>query len=865
MTSPSSSPFWASLTTITTLAAVATFATAQASPRSLPGAERLSTLRTPSAVTWNSSVMTDAPDGSRTYVSKGRDAEGKYTELVFTETDQAYAGMLWIAGSGRWTAHGRAGFPAEFRRAAATGAVPCPGGIPASPEVEFLHELHDGGVAGSANGVCIDAETVDVLVVYTTCALEQYASNQLPPIPDPADALPVLKAECANAIAQMNTMFDESKISTPERVRHMRLVSIQPLTNIPGLIECSAAGGWVPDPANPIYGCNQLEDLEAGTPSIWCHEEDEFAADLGDISNPESPRFGGLVAQYRDMWRADFVVMLRVSNPAGPGGVGALKAQNSGCNSSSGFCVVNVNGAGGMIHEMGHNFGCCHEPGQGGAFTCSMFPYSFGHRFIVPDGTTFPLNVGTAMCYPPNDQVPRFSNPEVLWPPNDPAAQPTGTVQTQFSYWSDNARTIRETFDDVRCYRCADEPPPPVASGPVVCFGSDSHGQSTPPDDLIACTEVAAGGWHTLALETDGTVRAWGAGLTDTGPGSSGVERGQSIVPTNLTDPNHQGQTLGSCRDIAAGREHSVALRLRAQDDPLDGTVIVWGSNDYGQTDVPMDLGSCSQIAAGYFHTVALRRDGVVRAWGAGESPIIGQYPQTGQSAVPATLGTCHQVAAGAFHSMALQGFESGAGGLLVAWGAGLVSETSGGYYGFNWGQALSPVEFPPARYLDVVGGKYHTVAIKPDGTVRAWGAGTTSGGPSPRYGQSIVPPALGVATNIAAGGFHSLAIKANENLAAWGAGTTDTGVAPHFGQSIVPPGVDWIEVAAGEYHSAAIRQVGALVPCPGDFNQDGRRDGLDLTTMISAWGTPDGDCTGDGTTDGTDMTLLLSGWGFCQ
>ncbi len=51
---------------------------------------------------------------------------------------------------------------------------------------------------------------------------------------------------------------------------------------------------------------------------------------------------------------------------------------------------------------------------------------------------------------------------------------------------------------------------------------------------------------------------------------------------------------------------------------------------------------------------------------------------------------------------------------------------------------------------------------------------------------------------------------------------------------------------------------------CPADFNNDGLRDGLDMTVILSNWGGAGGDVNGDGTTDGLDMTVLLSGWGTC-
>ena len=52
--------------------------------------------------------------------------------------------------------------------------------------------------------------------------------------------------------------------------------------------------------------------------------------------------------------------------------------------------------------------------------------------------------------------------------------------------------------------------------------------------------------------------------------------------------------------------------------------------------------------------------------------------------------------------------------------------------------------------------------------------------------------------------------------------------------------------------------------PCLGDFNGDGVRNGADLATLLSAWGTAGGDINGDGTTNGADLAVLLSGWGTC-
>lgn len=50
----------------------------------------------------------------------------------------------------------------------------------------------------------------------------------------------------------------------------------------------------------------------------------------------------------------------------------------------------------------------------------------------------------------------------------------------------------------------------------------------------------------------------------------------------------------------------------------------------------------------------------------------------------------------------------------------------------------------------------------------------------------------------------------------------------------------------------------------PADINGDGAVNGLDLTILLSSWGTsgPSGDVDGNGTVNGTDLAIVLAGWG---
>ena len=98
-----------------------------------------------------------------------------------------------------------------------------------------------------------------------------------------------------------------------------------------------------------------------------------------------------------------------------------------------------------------------------------------------------------------------------------------------------------------------------------------------------------------------------------------------------------------------------------------DGTVIAWGLNNVGQTNVPAGLSNVTAIATDYIHSLALKNDGTVVSWGVNWD---------GQTNVPAGLSNVVAVAAGGIkgsHSLALK-----SDGTVVSWGAGLTNVPAG-------------------------------------------------------------------------------------------------------------------------------------------------------------------------------------------
>jgi alpha-tubulin suppressor-like RCC1 family protein len=138
---------------------------------------------------------------------------------------------------------------------------------------------------------------------------------------------------------------------------------------------------------------------------------------------------------------------------------------------------------------------------------------------------------------------------------------------------------------------------------------------------------IAAGGNHSLALRSDGTVVAWGEN-TD----GQGSYVGQSTVPTDLNN----------VVAIAAGEYHSLAVKA-------DGTVAGWGDDSQNQLSPLSSLTDAVGVSGGGAHSLVLKTDGTVFACGGNQS---------GQCNIPATVSNVLAIAAGDSHSVLLLGAQ---------------------------------------------------------------------------------------------------------------------------------------------------------------------------------------------------------------
>ena len=151
------------------------------------------------------------------------------------------------------------------------------------------------------------------------------------------------------------------------------------------------------------------------------------------------------------------------------------------------------------------------------------------------------------------------------------------------------------------------------------------------------------------------------------------------------------------------------------------------------------------------------------------------------------------------------------------------------------------------------------TIALRADGSVRAWG-GSSSGNPL------LTPPAW-LPPVISLGGRTSTVAAVTGTFPDCdGNGVSDpvdlvSGTLVDCDGNLVP---DVCDLAAG---AADVNGNGAPDVCDlvrGDLNLDGVVDGADLALLLGTWGTndPASDLGGDGVVGGADLGVLLSNWG---
>jgi len=390
----------------------------------------------------------------------------------------------------------------------------------------------------------------------------------------------------------------------------------------------------------------------------------------------------------------------------------------------------------------------------------------------------------------------------------------------------------------------------------------------------------SAGGNHTVILRTDGTLWAWGSNLWgQLGDGTGGGFSGGNVAPEIQPAPRGSVSALwgqigggdGGFSDandrstpfevkpgarwkyVSAGDIHTAAIGE-------DGTLWIWGANGHGQlgdgaakfhyfdpdfpeyggfyvfenSNTPSRLQpgtTWKSVSAGVVHTVAVRTDGTLWAWGSnwpggqlGTGAVEFRYFDPGspeQGGFYAPIDSCtpvqiqpgtrwRSVSAGALHTMGIRD-----DGTLWAWGANSHGQLGDG----TTIHRNTPVQIQPGttwRYVSA--GSVHTMGIRDDGTLWTWGCNEYGRlGVAVEYTATPMQVQPGTTwIDVSATAEHTAAIQANGSLWTWGSNRYGrTGLGVTTGATLIPAqvlrGSVWVSVSAGREYTVGIRTDGSL------------------------------------------------------
>ena len=317
---------------------------------------------------------------------------------------------------------------------------------------------------------------------------------------------------------------------------------------------------------------------------------------------------------------------------------------------------------------------------------------------------------------------------------------------------------------------------------------------------LTNWSDIKGGNVHTIAIKKDGTLWTLGGnGYGQLGQNTAGVSRSSPVQVGALT----------TWSKISSGNLHSLATKI-------DGTLWLWGNNNYGQLgqNNRNDLSSPTQVGAGTTWsdiagcqnlTIATKTDGTLWLWGFNAYGQLGQNNRTNRSS-PVQVGslTTWSKVAGSFHTLSIK-----TDGTLWSWGRNTV-----GQLGQNDVDARSsPVQVGAlTTWLSIKTGDYHTLATRTDGSLWSWGKnnGGQLGQSNRTYKSS--PTQVGSLTtwlSAVGGKYHTVATKTDGSLWAWGYNAEGSlgqnNIISRSSPVQVGSGTTWLNIASGAYHSLAI------------------------------------------------------------
>lgn len=345
-----------------------------------------------------------------------------------------------------------------------------------------------------------------------------------------------------------------------------------------------------------------------------------------------------------------------------------------------------------------------------------------------------------------------------------------------------------------------------------------------------------AGRFHTIAIKQDGALWAWGRNYE--------LQFGQGYPAVSESNIPVVSRALINWQSIVGGGYHSIGIKQ-------DGTLWGWGDNRHGQLGngtrysfiAPYQVGADNNwraISTKEFHCLAIKQDGTLWTWGRNSEGQLGDSTIT-ERTIPTQIAKGTKwlnISAGYDHSLGIK-----QDGSLWAWGHNPNRELGVDFF-------MEFITIPrqvgtAINWKSISAGFFSSMGIKEDGTLWGWGnnvLGQLGDGTSNNI--KTVPVQIGAATNwkeVAMGNFHTLAIKQNGTIWAWGNNDSgEIGDGTNI-RKLVPTQVgtanDWVAISANEHYSLAIKQNGTIWAWGNNqYGQlgDGTNTNKNVPTLIS-------------------------------
>jgi alpha-tubulin suppressor-like RCC1 family protein len=352
-------------------------------------------------------------------------------------------------------------------------------------------------------------------------------------------------------------------------------------------------------------------------------------------------------------------------------------------------------------------------------------------------------------------------------------------------------------------------------------LGDDSTINRSSPVSVVGgftdWCQISAGS-HSLAIKTNGTVWSWG-------------NNGEGRLGTNETiSRSSPVSVVGGFTDwcqVSAGSSHSLGVRS-------NGSAWAWGLGALGRLGNNANTNRSSpvsvvggftdwcQVSAGCFHSLGLRTNGTVWAWGENLCGQLGQNSTISRSSPVSVVGgftNWCQVSAGDIHSVGVR-----TNGTAWAWGQGTCGRI---------GDNATLTRFSPVSvvggftdWCQVSAGYRHSLGVRTNGTAWGWGnnqdtyLGVLGNGLSGNRSSPV--SVVGGFTDwcqVSAGRTHSLGLRTNGTVWAWGDGSNgrlgeNSTIRRSSPVSVVGGFTDWCQVSAN-YQSLGLRRCAAyLIQC---------------------------------------------------